>query len=124
MKETMFRAVSKETQKYVYGVPIVNSFGSATFIITAVTDSLSFPIERISDFCIEVIPVTLSQYSGFKDKNGKPIYADDEAVGDCGTTYRTIKFHNGKFVYSYGTACADLCDVHEEIEVYGNVFGI
>ena len=124
MKEPMFRAVSKETQKYVYGVPIVNSFGSATFIITTVTDSLSFPIERISDFCIEVMPATLSQYSGFEDKNGKPIYADDVAVGDCGTTYRTIEFHNGKFVYSYGTACADLCDVHEEIEVYGNLFGI
>lgn len=78
MREIKFRGKAIDTDEWVYGVPVPNGFGTRVFIITlTLGDDVAYPMGKLHEFCREVIPETVSQYTGTNDKNGVEIYDGD-----------------------------------------------
>ena len=78
MREIKFRGKAIDTDEWVYGVPIPNGFGTRVFMITLILgDDVAYPMERLYEFCREVIPETVSQYTGTNDNHGEDIYEVD-----------------------------------------------
>lgn len=72
--------------------------------------------EAAEDF--EVDPVTVGQYTGLKDKNGKEIY-EDEILTDCYGSIGVVEWENGRFVVNFGA-----CDVFEIGECFNEPYEV
>ena len=84
--------------------------------------------ERIfaTAYCREVIPETVSQYTGLPDKNGKTIFENDILLGvESGDKYKVI-FKDGCFLASNIThPVANLSVIGDSgrcFEIIGNIF--
>lgn len=78
MREMFFRAISKKTGEFVYGVPAPNSFGKYIFMVClTLDDTCAYPMSKLPDFCEEIIPETLGEYSGVRDGTGEFIFEGD-----------------------------------------------
>lgn len=105
MREIKFRGKTKDG-RWVEGVPIKNGFGKLAFICTAITDNLSFPMEQIYKFCVEVVPETVTQYTGLKDKDGTEVHEGDIDQAENGDKSVIV------FLLKAGTYCVMPMDVY------------
>ncbi|EAE2329772.1 YopX family protein [Listeria monocytogenes] len=74
-------------------------------------------------FCseVEIIPETVGQFTGLKDKNGKKIFEGDIGWDEHNECYGVVKFEEGKFLYVWENIAEDLREVADSIEIYGNI---
>ena len=136
MREIKFRGKTTDG-RWIEGVPIKNGFGKLVFMCAAVTDNLSCPMEKIHKFCIEVIPETVTQYLGLRDKNGTEIYDGDYIRYSRRTINGSVFTHVCRvFQHESGTwriegyhednpsyeTKGTVYEVHKVCEVIGNIY--
>ncbi len=78
----------------------------------------------------EVIPETVGQYTGLKDKNGKEIYEGDIITTDLERPYLIVEYRNGAFMINCNDGSDDYYDIFfrtseepQEVWKYGEVIG-
>ena len=102
--EILYRAKSKKTNEFVFGIPLHDGSENFNFIrykaMWVLNSDGYWKIEQI-------YPETLSQYIGFKDKNQKKIFVGDTLKS--GTATVVVDFVEGvlelrrlDIVYSHG----------------------
>lgn len=118
MREILFRGKHISDGKWIYGVPVPNSFTTCIF-------KLMDDIGELRGF--EVYPLTIGQFTGLTDKNGMTIFEGDIVknidgvyiVKYCESLTRFALVHNGMISgrpISSGTVIGNIYDNPELLE--------
>ena len=98
MREIKFRGQRVSNNKFIYGYLVLNQTKNTFIADECCCDNYDNPsTEKSSIKLIEVIPETVGQFTGLKDKNGKDIYEYDFVY--CRNGNAIIKFINGSFIF-------------------------
>lgn len=104
--------------KWVYG-SLVYDYDKETFI------SVSGYGHTGSAFsgCYKVLPETVGQFTGLKDKNGNEIYEGDVVRNDIAGFCGIVKYKDSAFIIDLGETKGTLfaCLQTEPLEVIGNI---
>lgn len=128
MREILFKAKRTDNGEWVEGNLITNERNENQKYIGYIFDERNGVIEDFD--LVEVIPTTLCQYTGLKDKNGKKIWENDILRRDGYWDIR-IEFENGAFMVRNADKIQYINRVTytfistfdiKEYEVIGNIF--
>lgn len=87
-KEIKFRAKRVDNGEWTYGVPIPNGFGEKVFMVNLILgDKVAYPLERLHEYCVEIIPETIDRYFGQDDRHGNEVYGHHVLADESGQRY-------------------------------------
>lgn len=124
MRKILFRAKRKDNNQWVKGLPACGIFTKEQEITHIDTETQEF------DSPYEIIPETVSQYTGREDKFGNPIFEGDVVRTQYGRACSVVWFNSPVFVGWDLYALEDKHSPPDEdalwnshyLEVIGNIF--
>lgn len=126
-REIKFRAWDTRGKSWLYPYPEGFHLFGETTCFDLIRDQMHERYPGESSLLL-MNEVEVVQYTGLKDKNGKPIYEGDMLSAICinnSITNAVVEFSDGSFIVSQigGERLGDfLRDYNERHEVVGNVF--
>ena len=118
MREILFRGKRKDNGEWCEGFYLYTNENTQPVIID---------MECCSNV---IIPETIGQYTGLKDKNGKKIFEGDIIGTDIARPYLIVEFRDGCFMFNCNDGGKDYYDIMlpilEEAQTeykYGEVIG-
>ena len=129
-----FRGKRKDNGEWVVGVPIPNSFYNVVHMIPILlTDKVAYPPERLHEYLIEIVPETLGQSTGLKDKNDVEIFEGDVLLHTSSSVnYSDTYWHSYVQVYRIDSGAyrikgkhiydTELMSARNRLEVVGNIY--